>query len=145
VVVLVLVGLPLLIWSWKAVLLPRHYPPGTKLITLTAVAKGGLWTEQNVVGYNYWIRKPARAGDIPLNQGDHVVVRLHSADVLHSFAIPLLHIGPVEVAAGHTAEVAFDANRPGDLMFLCWQVCSPDHSKLQGQFLVTSNGTKEGW
>jgi heme/copper-type cytochrome/quinol oxidase subunit 2 len=145
VVTLVLVGLPLLIWSWKTVLLPRHYPSGTKLITLTAVAKGGVWTEQNVVGYNYWIRKPVRVGDIPLSQGDHVVVRLRSADVLHSFAIPLLHIGPVEVPAGHTVEVAFDANRSGDLMFLCWQVCSPDHSKLQGQFLVKSNGTKEGW
>ncbi len=141
-VLLVLVGLPLLLWHWRAVTLPSHYPPGTKVITLTAVAADGIWTQENVVGYNYWWRKPKRTDEIPLNQGDHVVMRLRSADVLHSFGIPLLRVGPVDVPAGHTVEVAFDANRPGKLTFLCWQVCSPDHRKLSGYFLVKDTDKK---
>lgn len=145
VVFVVLLGLPLLLEYWRTVGLAHRYPPNTKVITLTAVASGGIWTQEEIVGYNYWWRKPSRTEKILLNQGDHVVVLLHSVDVLHSFAIPLLHVGPVEVPAGHTVEVAFDANRPGELLFLCWQVCSPDHSKLQGDFLVKSNGKEESW
>ena len=144
-VVLVLVGMPLLAWYWKGVILVHRYPPGTKVITLTAVAKDGIWTEDQVVGYNYWTRKPTRVGEISLNEGDHVVVRLRSVDVLHSFAIPLLHVGPVNVPAGHTVEVIFDANRAGVLTFLCWQVCSPEHSKLQGRFVVKGSAKEESW
>ncbi len=144
-VVVMLVALPLGLWHWRTGVVPHRYPPGTKIITLTAIANGGIWTQEEIVGYNYWWRKPSRTEKILVNQGDHVVVLLHSVDVLHSFAIPLLHVGPVEVPAGHTVEVAFDANRPGELLFLCWQVCSPDHSKLQGNFLVKSSGNEESW
>ena len=147
-VVLVLVGLPLLLWYWQAVIKPNSYPPGTKVITLTAVAKDGIWTEDQVVGYNYWIKTPTRVNEIPLNQGDHVVVRARSADVLHSFAIPLLHVGPVDVPAGHTVDVTFDANRAGGLTFLCWTVCSPEHESLRGTFLVKGDdkaGNNQSW
>lgn len=144
-ILVVLLGLPLLLEYWRTVGLAHRYPPNSKVITLTAVASGGIWTQEEIVGYNYWWRKPSRTEKILLNQGDHVVVLLHSVDVLHSFAIPLLHVGPVDVPAGHTVEVAFDADRPGELMFLCWQVCSPDHSKLQGNFLVKSSGKEESW
>src|SRR5713101_3793612 len=126
-VLAVLLGVPMILEYFRIVGMAHSYPPNTKVIRLTAVADGGIWTQEEIVGYNYWWRKPARTGEIALNQGDHVVVLLHSVDVLHSFAIPLLHVGPVEVQAGHTVEVAFDASRPGELTFLCWQVCSPDH------------------
>ncbi len=144
-VLAVLLGVPLWLEYWRTVGLAHRYPPNTKVIKLTAVASGGIWTQEEIVGYNYWWRKPSRTEKILLNQGDHVVVLLHSVDVLHSFAIPVLHVGPVEVAAGHTVEVAFDANRPGELTFLCWQVCSPDHSKLQGDFLVKGSAKEESW
>jgi heme/copper-type cytochrome/quinol oxidase subunit 2 len=144
-VVAMLVALPLGLRYWRTSMVPHRYPPGTKIINLTAIADGGIWTQEEIVGYNYWWRKPVRTEKILLNQGDHVVVLLHSVDVLHSFAIPLLHVGPVEVAAGHTVEVAFDANRAGELTFLCLQVCSPDHSKLQGDFLVKGNEKEESW
>lgn len=145
-VFLVLAGLPLLLWYWRTVALAHHYPPGTKIITLTAVADGGIWTREEVVGYNYWRRRPARVEEIRLNQGDHVVLRLRSVDVLHSFAIPILRLGPVDVPAGHTVEVEFDADRSGVLTFLCWQVCSPEHPKLRGRFVVEAgNDEEEEW
>lgn len=144
-VVLVLVGLPLVLWHWRHVTSVHRYPPGTKMVTLTAVAKGGVWTRDDIVGLTYWWRKPTRIGDVPLNQGDHVVVRLRSADVLHSFAIPLLRLGPVDIPAGHTVDVEFDAKRPGMLTFLCWQVCSPEHPGLHGRFVVKGNEQEETW
>jgi len=142
-VVLMLVGLPASLWCWRHVALPHRYPRGTKLIILTATANGGIWTQDRIVGYNYWWQKPTRTGAINLNQGDHVVVRVRSSDVLHSFAIPILRVGPVDVPAGHTVEVQFDANRTGVLTFLCWQVCSPDHGSLRGRFVVKASGVEE--
>jgi hypothetical protein len=139
-VVLVLAGVPLLLWYWRAVAVPHRYPPGTKIINLTAVADGGIWTQDQVVGFNYWRGKPTRTEEILLDKGEHVVMRLRSVDVLHSFAIPLLRIGPVDVPAGHTVEVSFIANRTGEITFLCWQVCSPDHPGLHGRFLVKGSG-----
>ena len=44
-----------------------------------------------------------------------MVVRLRSADVLHSFAIPLLRLGPIDIPAGHTVDVEFDATDPGGI------------------------------
>jgi heme/copper-type cytochrome/quinol oxidase subunit 2 len=144
-VLAILVGLPISLWYWRAVAMPHRYPPGTKIITLTATAEGGIWTQDRIVGYNYWWRTPVRTEQIELNQGDHVVVRVVSSDVLHSFSIPILHVGPVDVQAGHTVEVSFVASRSGALTFLCWQMCSPDHGNLHGRFMVKAKGDEAGW
>ena len=144
-VVLVLVGLPLVLWHWRHVTSVQQYAKGTRIITLTAVAKGGIWTEDDVVGLTYWWRKPSRIGDIPLDQGDRVVVRLRSADVLHSFAIPLLRLGPIDIPAGHTVDVPFEVKEPGTLTFLCLQVCSPQHPGLHGRFIVKGSEKEESW
>jgi hypothetical protein len=37
-------------------------------------------------------------------------------------------------------EVSFIASRTGEITFLCWQVCSPDHPGLHGRFLVKGSG-----
>ncbi len=141
-VLLFLVGLPLVLWYWRDVVVPGRYAPGTKVIHLTAIADGGLWTEEQVVGYNYWWKNPARANVIRLGQGDHVVLLLHSSDVQHAFVVRDLHIGPVAVAAGHTAEVKFDAGGPRTVDFLCKQVCGRDHKHMSGSFLVAEGGGK---
>src|SRR5690242_3071041 len=116
-IVLVLAGIPWLLWHWRTQVVPGKYPPGTKIINLTAISKGGIWTEDPIVGYRYWWKTPARVQEIPLLQGDHVVLLLHSPDVHHSFSLPDLHIGPVTIPAGHTVEVEFDASHTGDLNF----------------------------
>ena len=60
----------------------------------------------------------------------------------------------MDVPAGHTVELEFDADRAGTLTFLCWQVCSPEHSHVRNRFLVEASGEEgaavaeeeeEGW
>jgi cytochrome c oxidase subunit 2 len=133
--VLVLVGLPAVLWAYGRVYLP-HKHAGARIITLTAVAGDGVWTDEPVVGLNYWRRHFTAAPQIELRRGQPVVLRLASADVLHSFAIPALEVGPIDVPAGEVREVQFTPERPGEILFLCWQVCSPLHGKLRGTFLV---------
>ena len=142
-VLAVLIALPLLLWYWQSVAVPGQYPVGTRIIHLTAIADGGIWTVESVVGHNYWRGAPERVDSIEVQQGEHIVLRLHSVDVLHSFAIPVLRLGPVEVPAGHTVELEFDADRSGTLTFLCWQMCSPEHPKLKGKFIVHGSEAEE--
>ena len=145
VVLAILAGLPLTLWAWRERTL-YHHPAGTKVIQLTAVADRGIWTEDEVAGWNYWWRTPKRVESLPLQQGDHVLLRLRSADVLHSFAIPIMHLGPVEIPSGHTVQVEFQADRAGTLTFFCWQLCSPDHQQLHGQFVVKgSTNDQDTW
>jgi heme/copper-type cytochrome/quinol oxidase subunit 2 len=133
----VLVGVPLLLWYWRAVHVPAQHPPGAKIIDLTAVSEGGIWTRDSMVGYTYWWKKPARAEALRFTQGDIVVFRLHSPDVEHSFGIPDLNVGPVEVPAGHTVELTFKADRVGEWRFFCLRVCGHDHGRLEGRIIVT--------
>jgi heme/copper-type cytochrome/quinol oxidase subunit 2 len=38
----------------------------------------------------------------------------------------------------------FRADRPGNLTFLCWQVCSQRHQNLHGRFVVTGTA-QDSW
>lgn len=138
VTVFVLIALPLSLVGYERVYLPRKYPRA-RIVTLTAVAADGVWTEDAVVGTTYWRKRfqPVPAIEVP--QGQLLVLRLASADVLHSFAIPALGIGPLDVPAGEVREVTLTAREPGTLLFLCWQVCSPVHGTLQGKIIVVGS------
>lgn len=135
VTLLILVGVPLSLVGYKKVYLAHKFS-GARIITLTALATDGVWTEESVSGVNYWRKHFPATPEIQVKQGEEVVLRLASADVLHSFAIPLLHIGPIDVPAGEVRELEFKAEQPGTLVFLCWQVCSPVHEKLRGKITV---------
>ncbi len=131
----ILIALPLALFGYKQIYLPHKFN-GARIITLTALATDGVWTQELVAGENYWRKRFSPTPEIQVKQGETVVLRLASADVLHSFAIPLLNIGPIDVPAGEVREVKFTAEQPGTLIFLCWQVCSPVHEKLRGKILV---------
>lgn len=133
--ILILLVLPALLLSYRQVYLPHKFS-GARIITLTAMANDGVWTQEPVRGTNYWRKRFSPTPEIDVKQGEAIVLRLASADVLHSFAIPVLNIGPLDVPAGEVREVRFTAEQPGTLLFLCWQVCSPVHGKLQGKIVV---------
>ena len=135
VTLLVLVAVPVALIGYKTFYL-RHRFQGARVVSLTALASDGVWTEEQVSGVNYWRKRFAPAPEIDVKPGETVVLRLASADVLHSFAIPALGIGPLDVPAGEVREVTFRAQNPGTLLFLCWQVCSPVHGRLRGKIVV---------
>ncbi len=135
VTLLILAGVPLGLMGYEKVYLAHKFS-GARIIKLTALATDGVWTAESVSGVNYWRKHFSATPEIQVKQGEEVVLRLASADVLHSFAIPLLHIGPIDVPAGEVRVIEFKAEQPGTLVFLCWQVCSPVHEKLRGKIVV---------
>lgn len=135
VTLLILLALPAALFGYQRIYLPRKFS-GARIITLTALANDGVWTQEQVAGVNYWRKHFSPTPELQIKQGEQVVLRLASADVLHSFSIPSLNIGPIDVPAGEVREVRFTADKPDTLVFLCWQVCSPKHEKLRGQIVV---------
>ncbi len=105
-----------------------------QVITLTAVASQGVWTEETVHGANYW--RPLRAAMPVVQAGREVVIRLQSADDEHGFTIPELGVGPIKVEAGHVAEVRFTPQVPGRYAYQCTTRCGMCHEAMTGSLVV---------
>lgn len=107
--------------------------------TLTGVSEGGVWTEEEIAGHNYWRRTPGPAR-LAVRTGQTVRIRLKSADVTHGFSIPDLDVGPVLVEPGHVAEVAFTPEEPGEYLFQCTTRCGECHEEMLGSLVVLGEG-----
>jgi mono/diheme cytochrome c family protein len=109
--------------------------PGTAVITLTAVASSGTWTDAEVRAGNYFAKKfpPARP---VLVEGEPVLFRFKSADVTHRFYSPELGIGPVIVYPGHVAEVEVTPTTLGAFDYYCTMFCGKPHFQMRGQIVV---------
>ena len=138
-VIVSIIALPLVIGWYHNNYVLGAYPEGTKVITLSAVAKGGAWTLDKVDGTNYWWKdfKPAI---INIEEGDKVVLRFESTDVHHRFYCPELNIGPVEVEPGHIVTAEFEANEAGTYRYYCTSMCGDCHFYMQGWIVVTARG-----
>lgn len=127
-----LVGTPWGITRYERSLVER---PNVRVIRLTGVMKDGVWTDEEVDGLSYW-RKTYRPAAITLREGEEVVLRLNSADVVHGFYAPELGVGPVEVEPGHVVEVRVRGERAGEFMYYCTAVCGRCHYFMYGTIRV---------
>jgi mono/diheme cytochrome c family protein/plastocyanin len=125
-VLLILLGLPVAIFGYEKYHLLRSYPPGVKVFNVTAIAAGGIFTTERVAGYNYWW-KQFQPAELVVNKGDEVVIRLTTPDVTHSFSLPRLGLGRVEVEPGHVREIRFRAEEAGEFNFWCDTICDMHH------------------
>lgn len=110
-----------------------------RVILLTAVANNGVWTTQRVNSINFGYSSYT-AANIILEKGEEVVIRLTSADVTHTFYMPELNIGPIEVKAGHIYDIAFKADQSGTFTYYCTTVCGHCHFYMQGHIKILEDG-----
>lgn len=139
VVLLVLAGVPSLVWVYQKFCRPLHY--AARVIDITGVGAAGAWTLERVSGLNYWW-KPFEPATIHLWRGEQVVLRFQSADVFHQFYAPALGLGPVDVDPGHTREIGFKAEKSGVFQYYCTSMCGNCHFYMQGWIVVTPAGEK---
>jgi len=131
-----MIGLPVAIFSsapWRSDY--QDY----RVVQLTAVSKDGVWTEEKVTNLNYWNRqfKPA---NLFFQPGEKILFRLTSMDVTHSFYVPELNIGPVEVKGGTWHEIPFIADTTGAFIYYCTTICGECHFYMQGKIIVQEQG-----
>ena len=124
-----LVGVPL--WALREEARATEIPGEENLhvITMTAVADGGIWTFEDVVGHNYWRREPEVARPV-VRVGEKVLFRLKSADVTHGFSIPELAVGPIYVEPGDVTEVMFEPEESGEFLIQCVYRCGCCHEEM---------------
>lgn len=135
----VLVGVPAWVLRAESAATAVRGAENAHVITLTAVADAGVWTEEDVMGHSYWRRWPQLARPA-VRVSETVVVRLKSADVSHSFSIPDLEVGPIPVEPGHVSEVRFVPADPGEYLIQCSTRCGPCHEEMRGTIVVLGPG-----
>lgn len=124
-----LVGIPL--WALREEARVNEIPDeeNLRVITLTAVADGGIFTFEDVVGHNYWRRQPEVARP-EVRVGEKVLFRLKSADVTHGFSIPELEVGPIYIEPGTITEVRFEPEESGQYLIQCTARCGCCHEEM---------------
>lgn len=113
-------------------------PPTARTVVLTAVMAQGIWTDEPVTAANAW-RRDFRAARPVLRAGETVRLRLESADVVHSFAVPDLGIDPIEVHPGKPSWLTLTPGKLGTYTYYCTVVCGERHFAMQGVLEVTGD------
>lgn len=109
------------------------------VFNLTGIATRGVWTLSMVNGLNYWWKRFEPA-TLTVTEGDDVILRLRSADVLHRFYLPAFSVGPVDVEPGHTVTLRFTADKSGVFQYYCTSMCGGCHFYMRGWLVVTAEG-----
>lgn len=109
----------------------------------------------DVTGYDWWwrIEYPqaqggtgtfATANELHIPTGVPVRLRLHSADVIHTFWVPLL-AGKTEMIPGQVNEQWIEADRPGVFRGQCSQFCGAQHAHMAFEVVAQSPAEFDAW
>jgi cytochrome c oxidase subunit II len=75
-------------------------------------------------------------GEVTVDQGDRVVLSLHSKDGKHGFRLKPYGIKEVIPKGGAVVIVEFTADKPGTFSFSCSEYCGPRHGSMKGRLVV---------
>ena len=82
--------------------------------------------------------------DLHLPVNEEIVLKIKSADVLHSFFLPNLRIKQ-DVVPGMKQFVWFRANRTGTFDIVCAELCGWGHYKMRGRITLESREDFDRW
>jgi cytochrome c oxidase subunit 2 len=104
------------------------HPPRTPALTMDVTAHQWWWE----VTYHDPLHPDAgftTANEVHLPIGEPVRVRLHSADVIHSFWLPQI-AGKTDVIPGQVNEMWVEARRPAVSRGMCGEYCGLQHAMM---------------
>ncbi len=84
------------------------------------------------------------ANEIHIPVGVPVLVRLHGADVIHSFWVPKL-AGKTDAIPGQTNLSWMQADRPGRYLGQCTEFCGYQHAHMQFEVVAEAQTDFERW
>jgi cytochrome c oxidase subunit II len=107
-----------------------------------------------VVGHQFWwrVRYPAdargqafeTANEIHIPAGRDVLLRLRSADVIHSFWVPRL-AGKLDMIPGQVNELRLRADSPGRVRGQCAEFCGSSHAAMAFDVVVHEAPAFAAW
>jgi cytochrome c oxidase subunit 2 len=84
------------------------------------------------------------ANEIHIPTGKRVLVRLHGADVIHSFWVPQLS-GKTDAIPGQTNLSWIAADRPGRYLGQCTEFCGLEHAKMAFEVVADTPAAFDQW
>jgi heme/copper-type cytochrome/quinol oxidase subunit 2 len=132
-------GLPL-------VILVTVYAVGLRDLAALGDGPGPQAPTIEVIGHKWWweVRVPgidgATANELHIPVGEKVLLRLRTADVLHSFWVPQL-MPKLDLIAGEVRETWLYAERPGNYRGQCAEYCGTQHAHMA--FLVVAEPRRD--
>lgn len=132
----VIIGLPIAISAYDSYQTKNKAPADAKIFTLTGSVGYG-WVNGAVPAWKMLALElekiPAAQAVIEVNQGDRVVLKLTSNDVVHGFSLKDFGIFVNDgIEPGRPVVVTFVADRPGEFTFSCNAICGKNHETMQG-------------
>jgi cytochrome c oxidase subunit 2 len=136
-----LVLLATLVWTMSV--LARTYAPFMKPPFTVVITAHRWWWEAKYLGH-----KPSdsftTANEIHIPTGTPVLFQLKSADVIHSFWVPLLN-GKMDVIPGQTNITWLDASQPGRYRGQCGEYCGLQHAHMALQVIAQDPAEFRAW
>ena len=104
------------------------HPPRTPTLTMDVIGHQWWWEityhEANHPEFTF-----TTANEVHLPVGEPVLVRLQSADVIHSFWLPQI-AGKTDVIPGQVNEMWLEAGAPGASLGMCAEYCGLQHAHM---------------
>ena len=103
-----------------------------------------------VTGFMWWwdVRYPEEdlrlANELYIPVGKPVLVKLSSADVVHSFWVPHL-AGKMDAMPDHPTEIWIQADRPGTYRGQCAEYCGLQHARMAFVVIALPPADYEAW
>ncbi len=130
-----------LVWTMVVLGQTGHFPP-PQPITLEVTARQWWW-EIRYVG-----ERPSdifvTANEIHIPVGERVLVRLRSADVIHSFWVPQLS-GKTDLIPGQRNLTWIAADAPGRYRGQCAEFCGAEHGRMGLEVVAEPREQFEAW
>jgi cytochrome c oxidase subunit II len=127
---------------WTMVALARSSAPADTPLTLDVTGQQWWWN----VKYN--APQPDQsfitANEIHIPVGVPVLVRLHGADVIHSFWVPKLS-GKTDTIPGQTNVTWLQASQPGRYRGQCMEYCGVQHAHMGFEVVAESKEDFQRW
>jgi cytochrome c oxidase subunit 2 len=117
-------------------------PPANPALVLDITARQWWWD------VHYGGAQPAdgfeTANEIHIPVGRPVLLRLHAADVIHSFWVPKL-TGKTDVIPGQTNQSWMQTDEPGRYLGQCSEFCGYQHAHMQFEVIAQSPAEFAAW
>lgn len=104
-----------------------------------------------VTGHKFWwqITYPEHgvvtANELHIPAGEPVEVRVTSADVIHSFWVPKLSPGKIDMVPGRTNIIWMSADEPGEYRGQCTEFCGVQHALMSMLVIASEPEEFDAW
>ena len=129
--------LTLIFFVWGARLFSEQKNPPPGAMQIDAIGRQWMWKFQHPGGQS-------EINDLHVPEGQAVVIRMISQDVIHALYIPALRI-QMDTIPGRYTDIWFKADKTGSFHLFCSEYCGTDHSEMAGTLTIMKPADYQKW